>query len=104
MAPITTLSHLLNPLTTPSHLETTSSQLDGIPKPLEDSIRFETSRLLQAAGILIHLPQEIIAQAIIILQRFWSGPEGGSMLDYDPKVCFFPSFSPSSEENKFFCV
>lgn len=86
MAPITELSHLLNPLATPAQLETSSSQLDGVPKDLEDSVRFETSRLLQAAGILLHLPQEIIAQAIVILQRFWSGPDGGSMLDYDSKV------------------
>lgn len=86
MAPITELSHLLNPLATPAQLETSSSQLDGIPKDLEDSVRFETSRLIQAAGILLHLPQEIIAQAIVILQRFWLGPDGGSMLDSDSKV------------------
>lgn len=93
MAPITELSHLLNPLATPAQLETSSSQLDGVPKDLEDSVRFETSRLIQAAGILLHLPQEIIAQAIVILQRFWSGPDGGSMLDHDSKV-FRPIIIP----------
>lgn len=86
MAPITELSHLLNPLATPAQLETSSSQLDGVPKEVEDSVRFETSRLIQAAGILLHLPQELIAQSIVILQRYLLGPEGGSMLDHDSKV------------------
>lgn len=86
MAPITELSHLLNPLATPAQLETSSSQLDGVRKELEDSVRFETSRLIQASGILLRLPQEIIAQSIVILQRFWLGADGASMLDNDSKV------------------
>ena len=92
MAPLTAPSHLLNPLATSVQLETSASRLDGVPKELEDSVRFETARLLQAAGILLRLPQEIIAQAITILYRFWVGPDGGSMLDYDSLVG--DSFSP----------
>lgn len=86
MAPITEPSHLLNPLATSLQLETSASQLDGLPSELEDSVRFETARLTQAAGILLRLPQEIIAQAIVILQRVWTGPDGGSLLEHDSKV------------------
>ncbi|KAI5360727.1 Putative Cyclin-like superfamily, cyclin/Cyclin-like subunit Ssn8 [Septoria linicola] len=85
MPSISELSHLLNPLATSQQLETSASQLDGVPRDLEDSIRFETSRLVQAAGILLRLPQEIIAQCIVILQRFWTGPDGGSLLEHDSK-------------------
>ncbi|KAK4542556.1 hypothetical protein LTR36_006604 [Oleoguttula mirabilis] len=85
MAPITAPSHLANPLATSLQLETSSSQLDGVPSDLEDSVRYETARLIQTAGILLRLPQEIIAQSIIVLQRFWVGPDGGSMLECDPK-------------------
>ncbi|KAK4493849.1 hypothetical protein PRZ48_015034 [Zasmidium cellare] len=85
MAPISEASHLLNPLATSLQLETSASQLDGVPKDVEDSVRFETARLVQAAGILLRLPQEIIAQAIVTLQRFWTGPDGGSLLEHDSK-------------------
>ena len=67
-------------------LETSASQLDGVPRDLEDSVRFETAHLLQAAGMLLRLPQEIIAQSITILYRYWLGADGGSMLEYDSKV------------------
>ena len=87
MASITGPSHLINPLATPAHLETSATQLDGIPKDLEDSVRYETTRLLEASGILLRLPQEIIAQSIVLLSRFWSGADGASMLDCDAKVC-----------------
>ena len=86
MAPTAELSHLVNPLATLTQLETSSSQLDGIPKDLEDSIRFTTFRLMQAAGTLLRLPQEIIAQSIVLLQRYWLGADGGSLLDNDTQV------------------
>ncbi len=87
MAPTTTsLSHLTNPLATPTQLELSASQLDGVPRDVEDSIRYETARLLQAAGILLRLPQELIAQSIITLYRFWLGPDGGSMAEHDSTV------------------
>ena len=86
MVPIKKVSHLANPLATSIQLEASASQLDGVPKDLEDSIRFETARLLQAAGTLLRLPQELIAQSIIILYRFWTGADGGSLLDHDFKV------------------
>ncbi len=80
------LSHLANPLVTSPQLETSVSQLDGVPRDLEDSIRFETARLMQAAGTLLRLTQELIAQSIIILYRFWIGADGGSLLEHDSKV------------------
>lgn len=86
MVPISDLSHLANPLVSSEQLETSASQLDGISKDLEDSVRFQTARLMQAAGVLLRLPQELIAQSIVILYRFWAGPEGGSLLDHDSKV------------------
>lgn len=86
MVPITDLSHLSNPLVSSEQLETSASQLDGVPKDLEDSVRFESARQIQAAGILLRLPQDLIAQSIVILCRFWTGPEGGSLLDHDSKV------------------
>ena len=92
MAPISDPSHLVNPLATPTHLETSASQLDGVPRQLEDSIRYETSRLSQAAGMLLRLPQEMIAQSIIVMQRFWVGTDGGSMLEFDPEVCNFTGY------------
>ena len=72
------LSSLSNPLATIDQLSTSSSQLDGVPAHLESSLRFAGAQLTQAAGILLRLPQEIIAQAIVNLQRFYIGSEGGS--------------------------
>ncbi|KAF2267901.1 cyclin-like protein [Lojkania enalia] len=75
-------SPLANPLATVAQLESSSSQLNGIPLDLEDSIRFAGARLTQAAGVLLRLPQEVIAHAIVIFTRFWAGSEGGSLLEY----------------------
>ena len=72
------LSSLSNPLATIDQLSTSSSQLDGVPPDLESSLRFAGAQLTQAAGILLRLPQEIIAQAIVIFYRFYIGSEGGS--------------------------
>lgn len=72
------LLSLSNPLATVEQLSTSSSQLDGVPADLESSLRFAGAQLTQAAGILLRLPQEIIAQAIVIFYRFYIGSEGGS--------------------------
>ncbi|KAF1920717.1 cyclin-L2 [Ampelomyces quisqualis] len=76
------LSPLANPLANVAQLETTGSLLDGIPADLEDSVRFAGVRLTQAAGILLRLPQEVIAQAIVVFMRFWLGPDGGSLVEF----------------------
>ncbi|PGH28772.1 hypothetical protein GX50_08485 [[Emmonsia] crescens] len=85
MAPTPSLGNLSNPLATPAQLETSSSSLDSIPADLEASIRYAAVRLTQAAGVLLHLPQDVIAQAIVMFTRFWVGPEGGSLAVYSAK-------------------
>ncbi|CAI6340039.1 unnamed protein product [Periconia digitata] len=75
-------SPLANPLATVAQLRETGSQIDNIPRDLEDSVRFAGAQLTQAAGILLRLPQEVIAQAIIVFARFWLGPEGGSLAEF----------------------
>lgn len=79
-------SHLSNPLATPEQLLSSGSQLDRIPQDLEDSIRFAGQRLTQLAGILLRLPEDIVAQAIVVYTRFWVGAEGGSLTQYGAKV------------------
>lgn len=76
-----------NPLATVAQLQTSGSQLDGIPADLERSIFFAGASLTQAAGVLLRLPQDIIAKAVITFQRFWLGPEAGSLKDYGAGVC-----------------
>ncbi len=78
MAPEPDVFSLSNPLATVEQLSSSSSQLDGVPADLESSLRFAGAQLTQAAGILLRLPQEIIAQAIVLFYRFYVGSEGGS--------------------------
>ncbi|PVH94829.1 hypothetical protein DM02DRAFT_180154 [Periconia macrospinosa] len=75
-------SPLANPLATVAQLRETSSQIDNIPRDLEDSVRFAGARLTQAAGILLRLPQEVVAQAVVVFMRFWVGGEGGSLVEF----------------------
>ena len=82
----TATSILVNPLASVAQLEVSGSQLDGIPVDLENSIRFTAAKLTQAAGVLLRLPQDIIAQAIVVSTRFWLGPEGGSLREYGAAV------------------
>lgn len=84
--PSDSLRPLANPLVTPLQLTHTSSSLDSIPIPLQSSIRYAAQRLTQAAGILLDLPQDVIAQAIVFFTRFWMGPEGGSLAVHSAKV------------------
>lgn len=81
------LAGLSNALATIEQLSTSSSQLDGVPADLENSLRFAGAQLTQAAGILLRLPQEIIARAIVIFYRFYLGSEGGSFRINALKVC-----------------
>ncbi|KAK2751575.1 hypothetical protein FQN55_000296 [Onygenales sp. PD_40] len=79
------LDQLSNPLASPSQLANSSSSLDSIPVDLETSIRYAAVRLTQAAGILLRLPQDVIAKATVTFTRFWIGPEGGSLSVYSAK-------------------
>lgn len=80
------LTFISNPLATPTQLSNSASQLDGVPPDLEASIRYACVKLTQAAGILLRLPQDIIAQAIVIFTRFWIGSEGGSLMVHSAKA------------------
>ncbi|ESZ97433.1 hypothetical protein SBOR_2122 [Sclerotinia borealis F-4128] len=64
------MSHLYNPLATAQQLYQHTSN-NRLPAELQDSIRFYTARVTQAAGILLRLPQDITAQANVLLYRFW---------------------------------
>ena len=90
------LASLSNPLATLDQLSSSSSQLDGLSTDLESSIRFRGAELTQAAGVLLRLPQETIAQAIVIFTRFYVGPEGGSFLINSAKVVRSPLRTGSS--------
>ncbi|KAH8702363.1 putative cyclin [Talaromyces proteolyticus] len=79
------LEGLSNPLATPAQLTSSSSSLDGIPTDLETSVRFAGALLTQAAGVLLRLPQDVIAQAIVTFTRFWIGPDGGSLAVHSVK-------------------
>ena len=85
--PMSKLDHLINPLVTVDQLATSSSSIDQIPGDLETSIRYAGAKLTQAAGVLLRLPQDTIAHAIINFTRFWCGPEGGSFAVLGAKVC-----------------
>ena len=63
------LSHLSNSLVTSSQLRTFQST----DTPTYTSARFATSILTEAAGILLRLPQSVIATAIVVLQRYLVG-------------------------------
>lgn len=96
MVSTTGLSHLTNPIATATQLQISSSQINGVPEDLERSIKYEGARLIQAAGLLLRLPQDLIAEAIILFYRFWVGPEGGSLLEYGAKV-FTPQITRLKE-------
>ena len=85
------LSALVNPLATNEQLQISSSQLDGVPVELENSVRFAACRLIQAAGVLLGLSQDIIVRATVLFSRFWIGSEGGSLKIHNAVVCNGPS-------------
>ncbi|KAI6247592.1 Cyclin-L1 [Erysiphe necator] len=66
------MSQLSNPLVTVSQLFHGVNLNNQIPPELQESIRFYTARLTQAAGILLRLPQNITAQANVLLFRYWA--------------------------------
>ena len=69
-SPSTKMSHLSNALATAAQLYQKTSA-HALPIELQDSIRFYTARLTQAAGILLRLPNDITAQANVLLFRYW---------------------------------
>lgn len=83
-------SHLANPLATPEQLVQSASQLHGVPRELEDAVRFHACSLIQAAGILLRRPQQTIAETVVIFTRFWLGPTGGSLFEFNAQVSGLP--------------
>jgi hypothetical protein len=80
------LGSLLNPLATVEQLSNSASRLDGVSTDLENSTRLSGALLTQAAGVLLKLPQEIAAQAVVLFARFYTGSEGGSFRIHSVKV------------------
>lgn len=83
------MTHLSNPLVTVSQLIQGASLNNEIPQELQESIRFYTARLTQAAGILLRLSQDITAQANVLLFRYWA--EVGLMKNEFSVRCLFIS-------------
>lgn len=90
MSMLANTSILVNPLATVSQLESSGSQLDGIPIDLENSLKFAGASLIQAAGVLLSLTEDVVAQAIITFARFFIGPEGGSLGEFGVEVSKIP--------------
>ena len=84
MAPIAGVDHLCNALVTSEQLSRLQDGASLYSSSDAQSIRFVQGQLTQAAGVLLRLPQEVIANALVVLQRFW--------LNYniyqDDKVCW----------------
>jgi len=64
------MSHLVNPLATPSQLYHHST-FSSLPQDLQEAVFTATQCLTQAAGLLLELPQSVTAQANVILARHW---------------------------------
>lgn len=77
------MSHLSNPLATTEQLYRNASA-NSLPVEIQDSIRFYTARLTQAAGVLLRLPQDITAQANVLLYRYWLVDD---LMHHDFGVC-----------------
>ena len=67
MIQISSLSHLTNPIVSAEQL----LRLQETSNDDTQSLRFAESQLTQAAGVLLRLPQDVIATAIVALQRYW---------------------------------
>lgn len=69
------MSHIFNPIATVDQLFEGRKRNSQLPQEIQESIRFYTARLTQAAGLLLHLPQDITAQANVLLFRYWIGED-----------------------------
>ncbi|GAO48061.1 cyclin-like protein [Saitoella complicata NRRL Y-17804] len=65
------MEYLTNTLATPSQLASPPSRADGIDPDLERRLRFVAAGLVQEMGVQLRLRQEVIAHAMILLQRFY---------------------------------
>lgn len=70
MAPVSSLDHLSNPLVTTEQLYRYQNSTSDLYGEDAQSLQFASAQLTQAAGVLLRLPQEVIATAIVLLQRY----------------------------------
>lgn len=89
----TALSHLTNPLATSVQLRRSASAQDGLGPDLESSIRYASSLLVQRTGILLYLPQDLIARAIVLFHRSIVGLDGLSLCKHNAQVRNLPHAS-----------
>ena len=82
------LAHLANPLVTSEQLHRLQDDVTGYWGNNAESLRYAQAQLIQAAGVLLRLPQEVIARAIVLLQRFWIIGSAGPDQAIDVKVRF----------------
>jgi cyclin L len=85
MAPLTNLELVTNPLVDAEQLH--SLQDDDQSRTGNGlSLRYAQRILTQAAGVLLRLPQEVIATSLVLLQRFWIEGHGQGHPVADLKV------------------
>nr|XP_019011439.1 cyclin-dependent protein kinase regulator [Kwoniella pini CBS 10737]OCF50220.1 cyclin-dependent protein kinase regulator [Kwoniella pini CBS 10737] len=65
------MAHAPHPLATLDQIIKSPSSIDGIPKEVEDDLRTTGCMLIQEAGVMLGLPQDTIATAQVIFQRFY---------------------------------
>ncbi|KAJ2781331.1 hypothetical protein H4R18_002959 [Coemansia javaensis] len=62
---------LRNPLLTPEQIAASPSQRRGMPAALEADLRAYGCHLIAAAGVVLRVPQPVMACAQVLLQRFY---------------------------------
>lgn len=82
MAPISTIDHLANPLVTSDQI----LRLNGLDNENDQSVRFAQYQLTSAAGVLLRLSQDVIAHAIVLLQRFLVASRPEDRQGHSPKT------------------
>ncbi|EDV23970.1 uncharacterized protein TRIADDRAFT_37896 [Trichoplax adhaerens] len=65
-------------------LQETPSQLDGLSKEMETNLRIAGCEYIQAAGILLKLPQVAMATAQVLYQRYYYSK---SFVKYNYEIC-----------------
>ncbi|KAF7514287.1 hypothetical protein GJ744_000057 [Endocarpon pusillum] len=85
MAPITEVEHLTNPLVTVEQLYSLQDD-DRNHAENGQSVRYAQAVLTQAAGILLRLPQDVVATSLVLLQRFWVENLGQGHATADLKI------------------
>lgn len=85
MVPIPNLDHITNSLVTAEQLHSLQED-DQSRVQNAQSLRYAQAILAQAAGILLRLPQAVIATSLVLLQRFWVEGHGQGHAMADLKV------------------